>query len=422
MSRARWWFVVLAVVAGLTLSLFHFAASSYRAGSSGFVDFPIFLQRTLEFQQTGVLYPEAERADAYSPAAPVYKFPPLFAMILLPVVKNGIPEQVYLYHWLLQLLLYAATIVLALRVVDGFRRPALWIATLVVALNLEPFFETLWRLQLETPILLLLMASVYLLQRGRQGIAGALVGICIMLKLYPAALLAYFVVRRKWAALGWSLATVALLFVSSLIVIGPEQNASYYTEVLPTLLKETPSTSVENVALGRHLQTTLGASPAAAKEIQRWLTISGLLFCGWLILRRREEPADVPLEFSLFVCLMLFAMPNCWVNYQQLLLLPLLVLASRAAASRPASSVLIALLGVSLLALLFYAPCAGPEKAWPCARTPWFLGLFHWPRAFHDAVVDLRILPNLLLWGATIWLVARGKGSATDSRPVLDES
>jgi len=120
----------------------------------------------------------------------------------------------------------------------------------------------------------------------------------------------------------------------------------------------------------------------------------------WRAPRRDGDALDVATGFAAFVPLMLLAMPNSWVNYQLLLLVPLIVLARRSLASgdRAAQWLLVA----AYLPLLFYAPCAAPTVDWPCAQTPWFLGLGPLPRGLHDAGVGWRGLSPLLLWAGLL--------------------
>ncbi len=56
--------------------------------------------------------------------------------------------------------------------------------------------------------------------------------------------------------------------------------------------------------------------------------------------------------------------------------------------------------------MLFYWPCADPSFGWPCTRTPYFLGLFQWPRGFHDFMVDTRVLATILIWVASLLAIA----------------
>jgi hypothetical protein len=385
----------------LLLSVFHFVQSAQNSRAFGFVDLPIFLAQAELYLITGELYADASDPEAYGPAAAVYKFPPLFAMLLLPFVSDGVSDNVYLGHWILQILLYALSVGLLLTSLRGQGGPVFVISGTLLALNFEPFFETLWRLQLETPILLLLVLALLAYQTGRQPWAGAAIGVGFMLKLYPAFILLYYAIRRGWKAIGWCMVTIALIVVASLIVIGPEENAAYFFKILPLLLDEAPRISSENLSPARHFQVLFGLGGGWTKRLAQLVVVPLIVVTVIAVTRRRSllaEKLNGATAFSLFIPLILLAMPNSWVNYQLLLLLPMLVLLCHCARPGADRAALTALLVAAYLPLLFYWPCEAPSVPWPCAQTPYFLGIVRLPRGFHDLMVEMRALSPLLVW------------------------
>jgi hypothetical protein len=235
---------------------------------------------------------------------------------------------------------------------------------------------------------------------ARRDILGGLpIGLGAMLKVYPAFLLLYFVVRRRWKLIAAILGSAILLQAASLLVIGLQENQAYFFRILPTMLGETSKVATQNLALGRYLQELFGLAPFAAKRVAQGLVLIllGLFFYATSRGRRNGPDRDrTALEFSLFLALILLWMPNSWISYQ-LLLLPLYLTLLRAAldARRGRAALLVPLLA-GYACLLFYMPCAGLEKTWPCAETPRFLGLLQLPRGFHDFMVELRVLGTLL--------------------------
>jgi len=400
----------------LLLSVFHFVQASRNSRAFGFVDFPIFLAQAELYLITGELYVDAGDPESYGPAAAVYKFPPLYAMLLLPFVRGGVADGVYLGHWILQILLYAASIALMLGALRRQGGLLFVFAGVLLALNFEPFFETLWRLQIETPILLLLVLALWAHDSKQQAWGGAAIGVGFMLKLYPAFLLVYFAVRRSWLVIVGCLVTIALIVLSSLIVIGPEENAAYFFKILPLLLGEAPRVSTENLSLARHLQVLFGLGPELAKRVVQVLVVPLIVVSAVGVVRRESrlgERLAGATAFSLFIPLMLLAMPNSWVNYQLLLLLPLLVLLCHCTRPGRDRVALTALLAAAYVPLLFYWPCEVPSVPWPCAQTPYFLGLVRLPRAFHDLMVETRALSPLLVWAGLFSALVYGPGSGS---------
>jgi len=395
----------------LVVSVLHFGLGVHRAGARGVVDFPIFLARAREFRETGVLYPEARDPAAWGPAAAVYKFPPTLAVLLLPFAVPGGEGRAIAGHRALQVLLYVAAVALLLHACAPRRRATFVVLGLGLALNFEPFFETLWRLQIETPLLALLALALAALGRGRDGPLGAALATGAMLKVYPAFLAVYLVVRARGRALGIFALTAALIGISSWIVIGSAENRAYWFNVFPTLLAEQPTAMTENVSPARYLQTLAGLDPLAAKRTSQILSLAVLAISAWAAgrwLGRRPPSARDGIAFALFLPAMLLALPNSWVNYQLLLLPSLLALLSYALATGRHTGWVGAALSAAYLPLLFYQPCAPPAVPWPCAATPPFLGVVELPRTLHDAFVSLRGLSTAIVWLALLRVVWEG--------------
>ena len=401
----------------LVVSALHFALGVHRARVSGVVDFPIFLDRTRQFRETGVLYPDARDPAAWGPAAAVYKFPPTFAMLLLPFAVPGGEGRAIAGHRALQVLLYAGAVALLLQLLAPRPRATFVVLGLALALNFEPFFETLWRLQIETLLLALVALGLAAIVRGRDGPLGAALAAGALLKVYPAFLAAYLVVRARWRALGVFVLTAALIGTSAWIVIGSAENRAFWFGVLPTLLAELPTATSENVAPVRYLQTLAGLDPRAAKQAGQLLSLAVLAVSAWAVgwrLGRRPPSSREGSGFALFLPAMLLALPNGWVNYQLLLLPSLLVLLSYALDTGRHAGWAGAALTSAYLPLLFYQPCAPPDVSWPCAATPPFLGVVELPRTVHDAFVSVRGLSTVIVWVALLRVVWERKQPARE--------
>ncbi len=393
----------------LAASALHFVLAVERSGATGVVDFPIFLERTRQFRETGVLYPDAADPKSWEPAAAVYKFPPTFAMLLLPVAVAGGEAWAIVGHRALQVVLYLAAVALLLRALAPRARRTAFVAFgLVLALNFEPFFETLWRLQLETPILAFLALGWLALVRGRDRPLGAAIAASAMLKLYPAFLGAYLVARARWRALAVCVLTVVLIGTAAWIVIGGQENRAFWLDVLPTLLAELPSATTENVSPARYLVSLAGVDPWWAKRIGQLVALAVLGVSIGAVRRRlgRAEPGPSDgAALAVFLPAMLLALPNGWVNYQLLLLPALLALLAYVVDAGRDAAWPGAALACAYVPLLFYQPCAPPDVGWPCAATPPFLGVGELPRTLHDAFVATRGVSTWILWAALLGVI-----------------
>jgi alpha-1,2-mannosyltransferase len=390
----------------LALSALHFFVAFHRAGSRGVVDLPIFLDSARQFRETGVLYPDAADARAWEPGAPVYKFPPTFAMLLLPLAVPGGEARAIAILRVVHAGLYLAAVALLLWALAPRSRIRTFVLLgLVLALNFEPFFETLWRLQLETPILALLALGLVRLVRGRDAPLGAAIGAAAMLKLYPAFLAAYLLVRSRWRALGVLAGTAALIGLAAWIVIGAAENRAFWLDVLPGLLRELPVATSENMSPARYLLSLGALDPSVAKRVGQLLAFVALGVVVVVVRRafgRSAPAARDGIALSLFVVTMLLALPNSWANYQLLLLPALLALLAYVLDEGRDAAWSGAALAGAYVPLLFYHPCAAPDVGWPCAETPSFLALIELPRALHDALVAARGASAPILWAALV--------------------
>lgn len=133
----------------------------------------------------------------------LYIYPPLWAMLLKPLVPYG--ENAFLYvTWNLNLLMLMLFYPLLLRMLEryGFSpRLAAVLTTLFMLVNM-PLLRTLFYLQINLHVLNLIFLSVLAYPRARPWSALAL-ALAIHLKVSPAALVLAFLLERDWRWLAW---------------------------------------------------------------------------------------------------------------------------------------------------------------------------------------------------------------------------
>jgi Glycosyltransferase family 87 len=403
-AAAAWFGAALA----LALSVGHFIFSARAVLRRGFADFPIFMARAADFLHTGRLYVSADDLAAYGPGTPVYKYPPFYALFLLPFAHADL-RQVEFCHWVLQIAFYLLAVVLTVVALRPRHPLRFAIVAAIVALNFAPFFETLYGLQVETVLLLLLAVALLAMRRGYEVAGGLALGLAAMLKVYPIFLLLYLGLARRWRAAAGFLVAAALAFALSLAAFGTAQNRLYFTRILPTISQEYPERSAENVAFGRYARTLLGATPEVAKRVGQLIAVPLVMASAFAIYRGqrlRTGEEHTPLELSLFVSLMLLCLANSWTNYQLLLLVPILVLLAHAwARPRDRASVLAATL-----------PCWGLLLL--SENTPRVEGFYPLPPRLHAALLDAKLASTLLAWGVLLALLLRRPGEIPDDRAV----
>jgi hypothetical protein len=190
-------------------------------------------------------------------------------------------------------------------------------------------------------ILLLLTLSVLLLRAGRPSLAGAVIGLCAILKLPLLLLLPYLLWRRRWQAALAASATIASIVAVSWAAFGLEAHIDWLkTSVLPFLNGVIPAFNVQSLD-GFLIRLVTGAQQlrdwdpiprSTPHNAARVLLLAGLLGTTYAVLRRSSASRDgrartVPgeaseLELALMVMLAIVCSPVAWTHYYLLMLLP----------------------------------------------------------------------------------------------------
>lgn len=193
------------------------------------------------------------------------------------------------------------------------------------------------------------------------------------------------------------MASAVVLLLLSVAVVGVEENYKFFFQILPHLGAETPKVSTENLAIGRYLIQLFGISPMHAKSVSIGIIVPlWIISCGAVMLRHEAKTHDPRslLQYCIFIPLILLSMPNSWINYQALLILPILVILNHRFGSRAIEVAALTGMLTAFGILLF------------SRNTPRFMpGLFPAPEALHAFLVDYRILGTLLIWALLIALV-----------------
>jgi hypothetical protein len=353
-------------------------------------------------READVLY-ETENQGHFVSSMEMYKYPPTLVAILTPFVDRPPRQVVRLF-----LLADFALLIGSLALMIGRLKPGWLRALLILALflNWQPFWESIDGLQLEVPMLFLLALTLFAIRTGRGTLAGIPVGIAGALKIYPAAVLAYFLLKRRWKVLlGAAGGGVATLGLASLVV-GFHHTADFLLHVLP----RTGGTSVshENLSLlafaGRlALLLTLGPAKAALRFASIYLPLEAspppgalaiaialaaaaaiVLVVATVRIVRHGRPLEAPEEDGLMLgsslCLLLLIAPTSRMDYQTLLALPMCAAVTWAPEPRrdPLTWTLLALAAI-------------PAMLMNANKTPW---------------TDLPVLTSILRGWVPIWLWA----------------
>ena len=87
--------------------------------------------------------------------------------------------------------------------------------------------------QMNWPVVLIVLLGLREVERGRDGLGGALVGLACMMKMSPALFVAWWLLHRRWRPAAAAVATAVVLSVAALAVVPFGIQLRFFTEVLP---------------------------------------------------------------------------------------------------------------------------------------------------------------------------------------------
>ena len=213
---------------------------------------------------------------------------------------------------------------------------------------------------------------------GRQAAAGCLGGLAAALKPYGLIILPYWILKKKWTALGASLAVLAGSAFLPAVFLGFPGNAAVHREWIASLSRSTPPllVSQDNISLLCFFSKWLGSSGAAV--IAFGVLLAGLAAGTAAFIakgggRSRSEAA----EFSLLLLLIPLVSPLGW-DYTFLSSLPALAFLTARWRDFPRIARAFLAVDFAVIALSLYDILGRPVYAAFMARsvlTVCFLGL-----------------------------------------------
>ncbi len=152
-----------------------------------------------------------------------------------------------------------------------------------------------------------IVGTWYLLVRGRDAAAGALIAAMTVLKLTPVVLAWWLITQRRWSAVRAFLVTGAALGVVSLIGAGIPAHFEYLG-----IVRQTSTTGTSDLSLAG-MARFVGVDPSIANLLPTIALVGGIVLV-WVF---RERPA---LAYATGVLTMLFGSPVININWFTLLL------------------------------------------------------------------------------------------------------
>lgn len=297
------------------------------------------------------LQDEAGSLLGFAPDQVYYVYPSVLAHLLLPLSRLPIETAARIWNGLNLALLAGALWLLTksfdLRHTLGRHYP--WIIILFALA--APVFSALRIGQANIWLLFLLAVMVYFYRDGRLGLAGSALALATVIKIFPAALLIWFLWRREYRVLlAFGGTWVAVLGLNALILAAGGRDWlldwRYFTQVLPQVA---PPRQRDNQALAGFL------SRFVLSEAGRLLLLAGLSLAIVVVTAVATWRVRLPIHerytywLALWLPALLLVGGITWTTTLILLLIPFVILLVVGLAANGRALPLVLLLALSYL-------------------------------------------------------------------------
>lgn len=350
----------------------------------------------------------AARADGVRRGVHPYLYAPPFLLGMIWALPTDLASAYHLWFWLHELCALGVALVLW-----RWWRPlgdeVPWLIAVVVALmSAIPNNHAMG--QANFPGLLLALAGLWQVERGRPWLGGGLMGTACMLKMSPALFVAWWLARRRFDAAGAAVITGAVLSLLTLPLVGPSTQLRFYLEILPTFGSGSYNGLAVPIGLfGNHSIPNLidGAIPGGGRTLapaaQTLSSVINLVLVGglgWLFATARPDALGRAAQASA-VGVLILLVPVYTYEHHLVFAIPAAVVSLLGLIRGRLHEIWIVPLGLCLTALLFdLQAIKGIAETLPAGTS----GLF-------GPLKELKFLALVGLLGATTTL---GVGATGD--------
>ncbi len=185
------------------------------------------------------------RAEAlHSPTALIYSTlftsyiqPPTSALAVVPLTVLSWRDATHAYLILNNLFLIAAVALTLLTVRPTVPVPWAIAGAALITAGFSQIYSSFALGQVDASITLLLVLGLRGYSRGRPAVAGGAIAAAAAIKLIPVVLILYFLWKREYRVVAWTLGAGAALLLLSLAAVGPDTYWTYLHHTLPGLMK-----------------------------------------------------------------------------------------------------------------------------------------------------------------------------------------
>jgi hypothetical protein len=314
---------------------------------------------------------------------PIVNFhPPFNALLFAPLTLLPYDQAVLLWS-ALSCLLYLGIGLIVLRELQISLAPHWRLLLFGLGLCWYPFQTHVALGQLSLLVAACVIGCWALLRHGREELAGMLLGLACLIKLFPGLIILYLLLRRRWWAAGAALATFAAGNALALALVGSRDVIDYFVRMAPQDAAMHGSSPL-NVALAgvirRLFDGGLWVSPLLAAPFIATVLI-GLAGLGALVVLTRQigrmpqVAGKDDRAFALVCVAMLLISPITWWHVFPLLLLPFGLLLQDLRTRPDRRKLGICLLSLALVSLPAIDIARALMELYAPYRLPWFVSL-----------------------------------------------
>ncbi len=260
------------------------------------------------------------------PSSVNYVYPPFALLFFAPFTL--LPVFAASSIWtILSLISFFSSMMVAYKILSVriFSNQFLLLTSL--AMLFFPVKFTLGMGQINLFIFLLLLLGIYFLRQKKEIISGIFFGTSIALKFFPLLFLPYFLIKRQWQVFFSSLATVAFLWLFSVLFVGIDLQLYYINHVLPGIFKASQA-AYYNQALSGFLVRLLGDN-SIFNSGKLLISLLLLVLSFWILLKKEKRKDTTLLELSMIITLSLMVNSFSWQHHFVWLIFPFMIVAGR---------------------------------------------------------------------------------------------
>ena len=251
---------------------------------------------------------------------------PPFYLLYISLANRTFSQGYYIHLWANLNLMWMSVLALCLAILPTRRQAYIIIILMIAAtVSIGPAVDNIWLGQVGLAFTGLL-AFTYMFDRADYGApAGICLALSILLKMYPALLLVYFLLKKRWQTLKWTAYTLAALGLAAGLQWGFGHYAAYWNFLQQSMSYNSTIANQSLIAVMANVCPSV--SPNELKIIHICLlalTVSGLVWMSRSMPNRAANVSQGLLEFSVWVTAATIASPISWSHHHILLALPML--------------------------------------------------------------------------------------------------